>query len=156
MSWHTRVISLGAPGIFAAPAGGPFGGRGCTLLIALSTTLFMALGAANASAEEPVEVPSGLDVVFHDWLDDQGAHRFRFIAPEIGQGGKQFDDVVDDMAHLCDQFVLPQLEIQELQASQVVISLMAEPVDFGEMAPGVTQFFESYSVENGLCIWELF
>ncbi len=153
MSWHKRDTSLGAPGILAAPAGGPYGGRGCTLLI---TLLFVASTAMHAAAEEPVDVPSGLDVVFHDWLDDQGAHRFRFIAPEIGQGGKQFDDVVDDMAHLCDQFVLPQLEIQELQASQVVISLMAEPVDFGEMAPNVTQFFESYSVENGLCIWELF
>ncbi len=152
MSWRTWNTSLGAPGILAAPAGGPYGGRGCALLTAFAITFMPVV----TRAQEPVDVPSGLNVVFHDWLDDQGAHRFRFVAPEIGPGGKDFSDVLDDMAFLCDKFVLPQLEIQGLSATQVVISLMQEPVDFGELQPETTQYFESYSVENGLCIWEVF
>jgi hypothetical protein len=33
---------------------------------------------------------------------------------------------------------------------------MSEPTDFGVMDPSVMQFFESYTIENGLCIWEAF
>jgi hypothetical protein len=38
----------------------------------------------------------------------------------------------------------------------VVISLMQSPVDFGVMTPDVVQFFESFTIENDLCIWEAF
>jgi len=29
-------------------------------------------------------------------------------------------------------------------------------VPFGESAPDVTQFFESYRIENDVCVWEMF
>ncbi|SMX28984.1 hypothetical protein TRP8649_03112 [Pelagimonas phthalicica] len=148
-----RNISLGAPGIFAAPAGGPFGGRGCALLFSI---LFAGTAQADKALADPIAVPSGLEVSFHDWLDDGPAQRFRFVAPGIAEGGKSFEQVLDDMAYLCTEFALPQLQIQGGSAQQIVVTLMEKPVEFGVMTPDVTQFFESYSVENDLCIWEVF
>ena len=39
---------------------------------------------------------------------------------------------------------------------QIVISLSDRAVPFGESAPDVVQFFESYRIENDICVWEMF
>lgn len=152
MKAAATVTSQGTPGIIAAPAGGPEGGRGCAFIPFLMT----ALVAGTLSAAEPVTVPSGLEIQFHDWIDDAQAQRFRFVVPGLGQGGPEFADVAGDMTYLCDQFALPQLKIKDMTPMQITVTLMEKPVEFGAMAPDVTQFFESYTVENGLCIWEVF
>lgn len=152
MTVAVSVTSQGTPGILAAPAGGPGWGRGCALISFLMT----ASVAGPLSAAEPITLPSGVDVQFHDWIDDTPAQRFRFVLPGLGQGGKGFDDLAEGMTYLCDQFALPQLEINGVTPSQITVTLMEKPVEFGAMNPDVTQFFESYTVENGLCIWEVF
>lgn len=135
----------------------------------LPLTVF-ALGAGMAAAQEGpevvlagagerVEVPSGQEVTVQDVIRDAAgpdgmALRFRFIAPGIADG-VDFDRAAADMQHLCDAYALPRLA-EFGEAAQVVISLSASPVEFGQSAPDVVQFFESYRIEGGACQWEMF
>ncbi|MFP7673392.1 DUF6497 family protein [Marivita sp. S0852] len=116
--------------------------------------------AGSVFAEAPLEVPSGQAVSFHEMLSDQPGdgpiHRFRFIAPEIGQEGRAYEDVEGDMQHLCETFALPQLAESDPQPQQIVISFSQSEIAFGEANPDVIQFFEAYRVENETCILEFF
>lgn len=108
-----------------------------------------------------VAVPSGQIVTLQDVIwnvpgVDGLTLRFRFVAPAIGAGGVDFDVAAADMQHLCDSYVLPRVPEFEPRPEQVVISFSEAPVPFGEPAPDVVQFFESYRIENGACQWELF
>lgn len=144
----------------AAPAGGAWKqGRGCVkpftaLLVFL--TLPVLVGAEDAL----INVPSGQVLYLTEMLQDEAAPqslvRFRFVAPEIAVSGREFENVVDDMAFLCNEYALPRLAELNLTPHQVVISLASAPVEFGEANPSVTQYFEAYSVETGRCIWEVF
>ncbi|WGW05824.1 DUF6497 family protein [Tropicibacter oceani] len=123
------------------------------LVLAVSPT-------SRAHASEPVAVPSGLSVAYHDVIldaQDAGAtYRFRFVAPQIAEGGADYQAVAADMDFLCNEFAMTRLDETGPQAARIVITLMAQPVEFGVMTPGVTQFFESFSIKNDLCIWEPF
>ena len=118
--------------------------------------------ALPATAQEVVPVPSGQVVTFQDAiLNEAGpqgsAARFRFVAPSIGpKGDVDFETAVADMQHLCDTFALSRVTENVPLPTQIIISLSAEPVVFGESVPGVTQFFEAYSLQDGACIWEVF
>ena len=109
-----------------------------------------------------IPVPSGQSVTLQDVIwNVPGVEgltlRFRFVAPAIGEaGGVDFDTAAADMQHLCDAYALPRVPDFEPRPEQVVISLSAAPVPFGEPAPDVVQFFESYRIEGGVCEWELF
>lgn len=138
----------------AAPTGGARKrGRGCIIP-------FMLMLTASIASAEPLRVPSGLDVQFHDMIPnelyDGLTYRFRFVAPQIGAEDTDFMAVNDDMAHLCTEYALPRVSNIGQEPAHIIITLMQEPVEFGVATPGVTQFFESYSIENGLCIWEVF
>jgi hypothetical protein len=121
--------------------------------------LFLALPAC---AEDTVPVPSGQTVLFQDAiLNEAGPEgqtaRFRFVAPDIAPDGPiGFDTAAADMQHLCDTYALPRVTGNVPLPQQIIISLSAEAVPFGEAAPGVTQFFEAYSLQDGACIWEVF
>lgn len=163
MSAPKQVSSPGAPGMCAAPAGGPISwGRGCASIF--TTCLIIAANAAFSQEAEGtdamLEVPSGLAVSFHDMLwDEPGSglvYRFRFLAPGIAAQETDYEAVAADMDKLCTDFAIPRLAQTGPQPSRIVITLMSEPVEFGVMTPGVTQFFESYSIDGPLCIWEAF
>lgn len=114
---------------------------------------------ASFAMAEPVAVPSGLDVQFHDVihdaLGDGYTYRFRFVAPAIGEG-TEFTEVFGDMDHLCTSYALERVPHPGPRPKRIVISLMSAPTEFGAMNPDVVQYFESYSIENDLCIWEAF
>ncbi|MFC2968780.1 DUF6497 family protein [Acidimangrovimonas pyrenivorans] len=124
--------------------------------------------AAEAGAKEvPVAVPSGKPVSLVETIwpgaeAEPGARilRLRFLAPWIAAsssgepGGIGIDVAEIDMEFLCNAVALPALASAGREADQIVISLMAAPVDFGEAAPEVTQFFDAYRVEEGKCVWE--
>ncbi|MCT4371201.1 acetolactate synthase [Yangia mangrovi] len=119
----------------------------------------MTPGLATAQEESVVAVPSGMPVTFYDalWDDSAAVERFRFLAPEIGGfAPRGFDEVSADMQHLCDSFALSRLGEVEVIPSLIVISLMAEPVAYGESRPEIRQYFEAYSPRNGACVWEAF
>jgi len=106
-----------------------------------------------------IAVPSGrtvslLDVITNAPGPEGATARFRFLAP-----GLDLDEVEaanEDMRALCDDYALPRIDGMVPAPQQVIISLSAEPVAFGEAAPGIVQFFEAFTVEDGACIWEPF
>ncbi len=154
MSVQRRNSSPGAPGTCAAPTGGlTWWGRGCASFLGI----FL---ASMTLASEPVTVPSGIEVNFYDMIWDAPGdgltYRFRFLAPKIADPDTDYMSVASDMEALCNDYAIPRLAGTGPQPNRIVVTLMAEPVDFGVMNPDVTQFFESYSVENDLCIWEAF
>jgi len=125
-----------------------------------SFALFCLL-ALPVQAQDDVSVPSGQIVIFQDAiLNEAGPQgqtaRFRFVAPAIAQSDVDFETTAADMQHLCDAFALPRVTGSGVLPQQIVISLSAELVPFGESSPDVTQFFEAYSLKNGACIWEVF
>jgi hypothetical protein len=123
--------------------------------------LGLLLAALPAGAEE-VAVPSGQPVTFVEAiLNEAGPEgltaRFRFIAPGIAEGGGvDFETAAADMEFLCQSYALPRIAATGPAPSQVVISLSASAVPFGEAAPDVTQFFEAYRIDGATCIWEAF
>lgn len=114
-------------------------------------------GAAVAEVAQPVAVPSGMAVVFHDLVRGAPAagltYRFRFIAPAIAYE-VPFEIAERDMAHLCETYALPRLGGIGPAPSLVVVSLSDRPVVFGEITPEATQFFEAYRPDGESCVWE--
>lgn len=115
-----------------------------------------------AGSGEVVAVPSGQTVTLQDVIWNAPGNegmtlRFRFVAPAIAPGGGvDADAAAEDMQHLCDSFAIPRMVEFGPEPAQVVISLSAAPVEFGATAPDVVQFFESFSVADGQCHWEMF
>lgn len=112
---------------------------------------------------QALSVPSGQPVVLQDVIRSEDgpvgmALRFRFVAPQIARegGSVDFETASADMVDLCQSFALPKVTELGEAPRQIIISLAAAQVPFGEAAPEVTQFFESFRVENGTCIWEMF
>ena len=113
----------------------------------------------EAPAPDAISVPSGrtlslIEVVTNAPGPEGATARFRFLAP-----GLTADDAVaaqDDMQALCDAFALPRIDGMVPAPQQIIISLSAEAVPFGEAAPGIVQFFEAYSLQDAACIWEPF
>lgn len=153
MNRVSRYTAAGAPDAIAAPAGGAgvFGRlcRGC-----FNFTLITLISALPLRAE--ILPLSGLEFAFHDEIDEAPTYRMRYVVPALSGDAVDFDAMADDMAQLCEADALPRLTEQGYEPFRVVVTLMAEPVEFGVMTPEIRQFFESYTVENGLCIWEAF
>lgn len=151
-----RNTTPGAPAGSAAPAGGAFGCRGCAKLVLIAVTL--CLTAPDLSAQETVAVslPSGLVVNYLDRIDESPTWRYRYIAPALDEESVDFTAVAQDMEVLCATHALPQLQHDGWSPERIIVSLMSEKLDFGVMSPEVRQFFESYRVEDNLCIWEVF
>jgi Family of unknown function (DUF6497) len=80
------------------------------------------------------------------------AARFRFLAPGLTQD--DLEAAFADMQALCDTFALPRIDGMVPAPQEIIISFSAEAVPFGEAAPDTVQFFESYSVATGACVWE--
>jgi Family of unknown function (DUF6497) len=127
----------------------------------LTALLFMAL--ASACKEEKVvggiDLPSGRVVTLIDVITTapgpEGATaRFRFLAPGLTEADAE--SAAADMQALCDSHVLPKTRETLPEPRQIVISLSAEVVPFGEAAPDVVQFFEAYRPEGEACLWQPF
>ena len=139
----------------AAPAGGAHSwGRGCALVMALS--------AAPVWSATSIETQSGQAVTLSEVLLDENPGelwvRFRFLAPEIARdaGDVDPDATLADMQGLCDQIAVPYLVDNAISPVRIVVSMSDRMVPFGQPDPDATQFFELFSLENGVCIWEEF
>lgn len=121
----------------------------------------LALLAMPAAAQDFVPVPSGMAVTYVDTVTDAYGPagltaRFRFLAPQIGNGAVTFEAASADMQALCDSYALPRISVTGPQPAQVVIVMMDRMVEFGVADEEATQFFEAYAVQDGACIWEAF
>ncbi|WP_420003315.1 DUF6497 family protein [Arenibacterium sp. LLYu02] len=118
----------------------------------LASTLTPALAAQG------IAVPSGLDVSLSEVLLDEAPGelwaRFRFVAPNIIAGGQE--EVADDFDYLCTALAQPYLAHHGINPARVVISLSSRDVPFGSTEGDVTQFFETYRLDGGACVWEGF
>lgn len=130
---------------------------------ALVTFAFLAPALVSGCKEElpvgAISVPSGREVTFIDVIHNapgpSGATaRFRFLAP--GLSDAEVDTALEDMQVLCDTYALPRTDGTVPEPQQIVISLSAEVVPFGEAAPDVVQFFEAFRPEVDHCQWEPF
>lgn len=125
-------------------------------------TVLLFSAASLPAMGEPVAVPSGMEVTFHDVVREEPVgtgpiYRFRFVAPEIGgDSPRAHSDVSGDMDRLCQDYALPRLSEVRPQPSRVLISLMEVPVEFGVASPEIAQYFEAYSIGGDRCIWEAF
>jgi hypothetical protein len=113
----------------------------------------------DAPAEGAIPVPSGREVIALDVITNVpgsagAAARFRFLVPGLDE-----DDLAtsaDDMQALCDGHALPLTVGMVPAPQQVIITLMAAEVPFGQPAPDVVQFFETYGIADGACVVEPF
>jgi hypothetical protein len=128
------------------------------------SVLVAALVAVAACQDEaPVEgaipVPSGRTVLPIDVITNVpgtagAAARFRFLVPDLA-----VDDLAasaNDMQALCDGHAVPLTGGMVPAPQQIIVTLMAAEVPFGQPAPDVVQFFETYRVEDGTCLVEPF
>ncbi|WP_299792118.1 DUF6497 family protein [uncultured Marivita sp.] len=117
-------------------------------------------GTAAFASGDLLAVPSEQPVTFLEMLSDTTAnglmYRFRFVAPEIGQEGREYQDVEVDMQFLCESFAIPRVADTGPQPSQIVISFSQKETEFGVANEDVIQFFEAYRIEDETCILEFF
>ena len=127
------------------------------------STLLPALAVLAACQDEAPEgaipVPSGRDVRLIDVItnapgNEGAAARFRFLAPGLTEADLAASE--EDMQALCDSYALPRIDGMVPEPQQIIISLAAEAVPFGQPAPEVVQFFEIYRVDGQSCQWEPF
>ncbi len=109
---------------------------------------------ASPAAATEFAVPSGHVFTLFDVRMEQDLGRFRFTLPEIATG-LTFEDVVDDFEFVCAQVAVPALTQSGSGVTQLVISVSAEAVPFGEMTD-VVQYFQPFRREGDACIWEEF
>lgn len=138
--------------------------------LALALALFLGLpahageaagagGAGEVAQEgESVALASGLAARLLDIRLEEGdgaadvTLRLRFVAEGLAPG----DDRSEDMQSLCEGQALPRIAAMDPAPGHVVITLADRAVPFGEAAPEAVQVFESYRIEGGACLWELF
>lgn len=118
---------------------------------------------ARLPAGDPITLPSGQSVTLIEVINtiagtDGLAARFRFLAPAITRNGGTVDAETAgaDMDWLCQSYALPRISNIGPRPLQIVISLSDMNVPFGETHAEATQFFNSYSIKDGVCSWEMF
>ena len=153
---NTKLAARGGPKRRAAPAGGALNrGRGChySTVLALALTALPALADATAFT-----TPSGLDVHLQEFVDESAQVpallRARFVAPAMTADHPGSETVLSDMEHLCNAIAIPHVTDNAIEASQIVISVSAEPLELGVFDPEIPQYFEAYTIQDGTCIWE--
>ena len=117
-----------------------------------------------ATAEDgTITLPSGLVLRQHELrLEPQGAvshgvHtvRLRYVSEQLGDSAAfGFERIEQDFSHLCHQFGLAVQGRSAPNAEQIIISMASAPTAFGETAPEVVQYFDSFRIEDDRCIWE--
>lgn len=143
----------------AAPAGGAAkAGRGClfSVCLAISSVTLLSFPAQA----DPVSVPSGRSIDFHEMVQESSSYgltfHFRFVMDALGDGTVEFADVAADMEAACTQFAVPRIATTGPKPARIVVSFASKPSEFGVPSPEIIQFFEAYSLSDGVCIWELF
>ena len=106
--------------------------------------------AAPVAAQE-IALASGLSVHLFETIDEGATVRFRFVSPAVA--GLTYESVREDFLALCESVAIPAIPPS---VTEVVLSISASEVTFGESDPSVVQFFEPFLIEDGRCMWEPF
>lgn len=125
----------------------------------IGALILVAACQEDPPAGDAIAVPSGralslIDIVTNAPGPAGATARFRFLAP--GLSPDEAETAAADMQVLCDSFAIQRIDGMVPAPQQIVISFADAAVPFGEAAPDVVQFFESFRPENGTCVWEVF
>lgn len=125
----------------------------------LALTLLLAACQEDDATGPKVDVPSGralslVDVITNAPGPAGAAARFRFLVPDLS--AEDAETALADMQVVCDSFALERTRGTVPEPQQIIITFMSAEVPFGDAAPDVVQFFESFRVKNGTCVWEVF
>ena len=123
--------------------------RGLAVLVALWPGL--------AQAEDKILLPSGVEAELAEVIADMPgaaglAIRYRFVAPQLAEA----DAASSDSDWLCQTYAIPRLPATGPEPAEIIISIADRAVPFGESDPEARQFFNAYSIEDGICLWEPF
>ncbi len=139
-----------------APAGRAPVRRQSWLFILLAT---VAGSLQAATAGEAIHLPSGETALLQEVIEETSGEdrvaRFRFIAPWVA-GTVDYAVVAVDMESLCQTYALSRMADLESPPTRIIVSLAQNETEFAVANPEITQFFESYTLSEGLCIWEPF
>jgi hypothetical protein len=121
-------------------------------------------GTAEPGDDAAITVPSGQKVTLMETIwnipGPEGlAVRFRFLAPAISKeaGTITADQADADIQALCHQFAAKRIgDATGPKPAQIIISLSDRPVPFGESHPEATQYFDSFTYQDGDCVWSMF
>ncbi len=135
-----------------------------TLALSLTAPTMLAASQDDWSEGMSLTVPSGqtvtlLEINQQDGNQGGSAIHVRFLAPEISRntGSIAFSQAEEDMAAICQDYVLPHLsKITDTEPEQIVIVLADRWVEFGVSDMDATQFFEAFRPEDGVCVWDGF
>ena len=106
-------------------------------------------------------LPSGREVRLMDVVLDVPsplgrAVRFRFLSTELAQEKPEAAALFTDMEYLCNRYALAKSEEVSPDAEQIVISLSAAPIAFGQASDDIAQYFEAFSRQGQTCEWDAF
>lgn len=143
----------------ATPAGGAWAkacGWGCLLILA--GTLAQ---AGTDDTSHPITLPSGQEVTLHETLRETEPEvvRLRYVAPALKSAltRPSFEDLTEDLTALCNsQGKEAVSQDSDIPNATIIVSLSAQPTEFGTLNPDVPQVFEAFRIENGACILEMF
>ena len=71
-------------------------------------------------------------------------------------GGVDAEAAAGDMDFLCQSYALDRISNLGPVPAQIIISMSDVDVPFGETRPEATQFFNSYSIAEGVCVWDVY
>lgn len=134
------------------------------VLLCLCGTPALALsrGTPQPAPLDPaaLTLPSGQTVSLLETRAERGGalSRLRFVAPDLADPAQRpdFDALTGDLLWLCEEAGLKTLLADAETPAQIIVSLSAQPVEFGVQSPEIEQVFESYSVQGETCILEMF
>lgn len=135
------------------PAGAEAMRRGPAVLAALAAP------AARAQEEAPVP-PSGQALDLAEVLVEEQPFTgetlvvVRILAPAIGTGEVDADAALADLDWACETWGRPEAEALDQPVAEIVVQMMDRVVPRGVPDPAATQYFASYTLDDGLCIWE--
>lgn len=110
------------------------------------------LAATGAVAQPALTLPSGSNVTPYDLIVEEGVIRLRFISAGLAQDevGYRSDPLMllQDMTYLCNLQVTADPPAND---TEVVVTLMDQPLEFGVVDPSVTQYFEAFLIRDQEC-----
>lgn len=124
----------------------------------LRLCLALAWAATGVAAqEERIALASGRTVeLYESFVPEEGAGLLyiSFLAPWLAEAELPYEAAERDMAELCERVGLPASEEADEPVHEVVIRLLAAPLDYGEAAPELRQFAAVYDISSGGCRWQ--
>lgn len=115
------------------------------------------MGVSAPVSADPIALPSGAVAALMGRLDDpeQDAMRLRFVSRQFADVQNfGFARVEGDLIYLCETVALPLRSRESAAPQRVIVSISSQPLAFGETAPNIVQYFDSFQVKGGTCIGE--